>query len=229
MSLAEGVLEDGTRLVSEANYRMRETPGVQIATGRHYGLGLMLDTTHEVMRAGHGGATLGFNGNEGWYRELGFGLVVLTNTRGAAGFTNVVEAKLVSLVLGLPADAVEESLQAAITHRQAELAEAAQRIRVSADIATMRPWLGHFETDTGLDFTVREEAGVLVIDEGTWHSRVGLLHNPTDPLEQFILLDAPLAGVTFSRREEAGTRVLILEAGQSVYRFVQGSAASPAH
>ena len=179
------------------------------------------------MRVGHGGATLGFYGEEGWYRELGFGLVVLTNTRGATGFANLVEMKL--SMLGLPANLAEEALQSAITLRQTELAEAAQRIRVSADAETMRPWLGHFETDTGLDFTVREDAGAFVVDEGTWHSRVGLLRNPTDPLEQFVLLDAPFAGVSFSRREEAGSRVLILEAGQSVYRFVQGSSPSPAH
>ena len=220
MSLREGVLEDGTRLVSEANYRMRETPGVQVSAGRHYGLGLMLDTSHEVLRAGHGGATLGFNGNEGWYRELGIGLVVLTNTRGAENFARLVEAKLTELVLGLEGTA-DARLDAALASRQQELREAAQSTNAAPDLAPLRPWLGHYSADTHLDFTLREDHGVLVIDEGTWHSRVGLAHNPTDPVDAFILLDAPLAGLPFSRREENGQRVLVLDVGQAVYRFVQ--------
>lgn len=228
MSLAEGVLEDGTRLVSEANYRMRETPGVQISTGLHYGLGLVVDTSHEVMRAGHGGATFGFNGSEGWYRELGIGLVVLTNARGAEGLSQLIEAKLTELVLGLEPTA-DANLEAALVSRRQEMSEAAERTNAAPDLAPLRPWLGHYTTDAHLDFTLREDHGTLVLDEGTWNSRVGLAHNPTDPLDQLVLLDAPFAGVSFSRREEAGSRVLILEAGQSVYRFVQGSSPSPAH
>lgn len=220
MSLREGALEDGTRLVSEANYRVRETPGVQISAGRHYGLGLMLDSSHEVVRAGHGGATLGFNGNEGWYRELGIGLVVLTNTRGAEGFSRLVEAKLTELVLGLEGTA-ESRLDAAIANRQQELSEAAHSTDATPDLGPLRPWLGHYVADGQLDFTLREDHGALVMDEGTWHSRIGLVENPSEAMPGFILLEAPLAGIPFTRREESGQRSLVLDVGQSVYRFVQ--------
>lgn len=223
MSLAEGALEDGTRLVSEANYRMRETPGVQMARGRHYGLGLMLESAHDVHRAGHGGATLGFNGNEGWYRELGIGLVVLTNTRGAEGFARLVESKLIELVVGPSEEGstAEARLETAIANHQHELQETTRDTNMSPDVEALRPWLGHYATDADLDFTLREDHGALVMDEGTWHTRVGLTHNPTDPVDGFILLDEPLAGIAFSRREENGTRMLVLDVGQSVYRFVQ--------
>lgn len=79
MELDEGKLPGGATYIGKEALLARRAPQVAIGTDATYGMGLMVDTTHDVTVVHHGGDVFGFHSDMMWLPEHGVGAVVLTN------------------------------------------------------------------------------------------------------------------------------------------------------
>ena len=116
----------------------------------------------------------------------------------------------------------KEEAQGLVAHarktRDEGVAEVKQRVAIPPEEAWLGPLLGEYREASLGRLVVRRSADAVVVDAGEWSSRAGQ-HKKPGGAPELTLLDAPLAGLSFTPETENGRVTLVLPAGQLRYVF----------
>jgi CubicO group peptidase (beta-lactamase class C family) len=218
--ITQGVLPDGTRLVSSANLLARRAPNVSTGEDGEYGMGLETDHAWGVTVVHHGGSMAGFKSDIMLVPDAQVGAVILTNSdTGQLMLRPFMRRLLEVLYDGKPEAAGDVAAQA--VRNQAEIAAERKRLvsppaaEASRDLAALyeNPDLGHI--------TVRRiPGGALVFDFGLWHSLVASRKND-DGTVSFVTIDPTNEGFDFVVSKSAGKRALVIRDGQHAYSYTE--------
>lgn len=220
LEITQGLLPDGTPMVSAENLLARRKPSVPIGEDAYYGMGLMTDATWGVTVVHHGGSLAGFKSDIIAVPAAKVGAVILTNSdEGQALLRPFMRRLLEVLYDGKPIAAA--MVDASAKDNQLELAKERTRLAIppardaAATLANRyaSPELGHI--------AVRREAGKVVFDFGAWSSAVASRKND-DGTVSFVTIDPTNMGFNFVVGAEGGKRTLTIRDGQHKYLYTEG-------
>lgn len=216
LELAEGAL-GGKQLVSRESMLRRRTPQIKIDDNTSYGLGLIVEKDHGVALIHHGGNTIGFTSDLFVLPEHNLGVVLLTNAGGANAFHNAVRRRFLELAFdGKPS--AQSNLTASIERAKQQVKETRALLKTPPDAAWLGKLAGKYSNDDLGSLEVRREGAGYVVDVGEWSCEVAQ-ERDLDATEKLLVIGAPYAGLELVPREEGGTTVLVLDAGQVKYVF----------
>ncbi len=220
LEITQGVLPDGTRLVSAANLLARRKPGVPTGEDAFYGMGLETDAQWGVTVVHHGGSMAGYKSDILLVPDAQVGAVILTNADIGGSLVGPFQRRLLEVLYDGKPEAAASVAAAAIAN-QAEIAKERTRLALppAADAAAaladhyVSPQLGHI--------AVRRSGAKVVFDFGAWSSEVASRRND-DGTTSFVTIDPTNEGFGFvvSRRE--GKRALVIRDGQHEYVYTEG-------
>jgi CubicO group peptidase (beta-lactamase class C family) len=98
MELSLGLLDDGSRYISEAALKSRTEPQVRSGTHTQYGLGLETSTAYGTLMVFHGGRSYGFRGDIVWLPAHGVGMVILMNSNSGNALMDAFPRKVLELL-----------------------------------------------------------------------------------------------------------------------------------
>ena len=220
LELTQGVLPDGTRMVSAQNLLARRKPGVPIGEDAFYGMGLMTDATWGVTVVHHGGSLAGFKSDIMLVPDAQVGAVLLTNADDGENMLRPFMRRLLEVLYdGKPLAA--SMVAASAKDNQLEIAKERTRLVVppAPDAAAaladyyVSPDLGHI--------AVRRAGGKVVFDFGAWKSEVASRKND-DGTTSFVTIDPTNSGFEFVVAPVDGKRGLTIHDGQHQYRYTEG-------
>jgi len=99
--LHHGVAPDGTRVVSEENLAVTQSPEIFIGGRISYGMGWLVDEFHGQPLIWHNGGTLGFSSDISFMPAAGLAGVVLTNRSAGDNFNHAVRDYVFELAFDL--------------------------------------------------------------------------------------------------------------------------------
>ncbi len=164
MQLAVGTTADGEQLISTENLLETQLPGLAMGEGSRYAMGWYVASYNGLPVIMHGGATTGFTADFMFIRDADFGIVVLSNTSGAANFLAAVGAYAAELIYDLDHDSIElyaaahEQTQAIFEQIMAQFPEGQ-----SVDADTVEPYLGDYELSVNL--TLNDEGQLIATSD----------------------------------------------------------------
>ena len=217
VELNNGINAYGKRIISQKNLLKRREPQTKIADKMSYGLGLMMEDDHGVLSVGHGGATMGFITAMFFLPEHNTGLVILTNYRNASLFAGAVSRKFMELLFDgklLAQETVKNNLE----QQSKAFAKNLETIVFEPETAWSKQFVGTYVHPTLGQIVVREIAGGVELDAGTFKSKIGQ-RKETDGTLKLILTQPPFTGLEFLPQEINGSMHLTLEMGQHKYVF----------
>jgi hypothetical protein len=219
LELAQGVLPDGTRLVSAKNLLIRRAPNVSVGEDRSYGLGLITDKSWDAPLIHHGGALAGFQSDFVIAPDASVGAVLLTNADDGEYLLRPFMRRLLEVLYdGRPEAAADVS--AAASRNREEIAAARGGLEFPVPPAIAAILAAHYTSPELGQITVRHDGDDMIFDFGTWDTRVASRHND-DGSTSFITLDPRYDALEFVIVERAGTPALVLSDGQHEYVYVQ--------
>lgn len=217
MELANGVLPNGTRYVSEENLLERRRPQVALGSTGSYGMGLMVDHTWGVPVVHHGGDLTGFHSDMMWLPGQQVGAVILTNANNGVFIRGPLQRRLLEVLFdGRPIAA--GMVASSAKNIQTQVAAERKRLAVPADaseaakLAAMyrNPALGHI--------AVSHAAGKTNFDFGEWQSEVASRKNDDGSLS-FVTISPGVDGFEFVVANDDTGRGLVIRDGQHEYRY----------
>ncbi|MDD5657353.1 MAG: serine hydrolase [Elusimicrobia bacterium] len=217
MELAKGKLQDGTRLVSEANLLERYKPNVIVSENVTYGMGLMVDTQYGVKVVHHGGDLAGYHSDMIWLPEYGAGVVFMTNSDSGVFIRGPLLRKLLEVLFDGKPEA-DEMLKVAAAQRKATIAKERERLVVPAVPGAVAKLAPRYISKALGEVKVLKEGSATVFDTGDWKSTVASRKND-DGTISFITIAPTLAGFEFVVADKEGKRRLITRDAQHEYVF----------
>jgi CubicO group peptidase (beta-lactamase class C family) len=220
LELTQGVLSNGTRMVSAENLLARRKPSVPIGENAFYGMGLMTDATWGVTVVHHGGSLAGYKSDWMAVPDAQVGAVLLTNADTGQDLLRPFMRRLLEVLYdGEPLAA--PMVAAAAKDIQLEIAKERPRLAVppAADAAGaladryVSPDLGHI--------TVTRAGGKVVFDFGAWKSEVASRKND-DGTTSFVTIDPTNEGFNFVVTNTGGKRGFVIRDGQHEYHYTEG-------
>jgi CubicO group peptidase (beta-lactamase class C family) len=220
LEITQGVLPDGTRMVSAQNLLARRKPSVPTGEDAFYGMGLETDATWGVTVVHHGGSMAGYKSDIIAVPDAQVGAVLLTNSDEGGDLLRPFMRRLLEVLYdGKPI--AEAMVTASAKGDRAELAKERTRLVVppAPDALTglakhyVSPDLGHID--------VRRADGKVVFDFGSWSSEVASRKND-DGTTSFLTIDPTNMGFTFVVGTKDGKRSLTIHDGQHEYRYTEG-------
>jgi CubicO group peptidase (beta-lactamase class C family) len=224
LELNRGKLPSGEQLLPEEALLERRKRGIKITDKVSYGLGLFVGEEDGLNVMHHGGNTTGFSADMYFLPQEDVGAVLLTNRYMANLFLAAARRKVFELLFDAPPRA-EKMLAAAL---QAEKEAATGRLaQVKVDAKSVK-WLegivGEYRSSSELgSLSVRWEDGQYRAQFEGLGSALGVEQQP-DGSQVVVLTSPPWNGGTFfpvgvRLRVAEDARVLVLDAGQTLYRF----------
>lgn len=218
MELANGLLPDGKRYVSEEALLARRKPQVAIGEFASYGMGLMVDREWGVDVVHHGGDLFGYHSDMFWIPAANVGGVFLTNGDGWL-VRRAFLRKVVEELYDGHAEADDDAAAAVARHRNA-IAVERKRLTVPAEPAITAKLAKRYRHPTIGDLTVTTDAAGAALDLGGWKSPVATRKNDDGTVS--LVTIAPAADdLAFVIAERDGKRALIVRDLQHEYAFVE--------
>jgi CubicO group peptidase (beta-lactamase class C family) len=219
MELANGMLPDGRRLVSEKNLLQRRTPQVALGEDGSYGMGLIVSRDWGIPVVLHGGSLFGYKSQMFWLPDQGIGGVILTDADSGGALLGPFIRKTLEVAFDGRPEA-EAQVAAAATSRKAALEKERERLVVPADPAEAGKLAARYRNGPlGGVTVVRGGAGV-IFDMGEWRSHVASRKND-DGTISFITVDPCVRGFEFVVGEKDGKRALFVRDAQHEYVFLE--------
>jgi CubicO group peptidase (beta-lactamase class C family) len=219
--LTEGLLPDGTRLVSAKNLLQRRVPNVAMGEDQTYGMGLETNTHWGVAVIHHGGSLAGFKSDILAVPAAGVGAVILTNGQyGSALLKPFMRRLLEVLYDGRPE--AEGDVAASAERIDAEMAKDRERLIVPPSPADTQTLAAHYASPELGTIAVGASRDGITFDFGAWHSCVAARHNDDGTLS-FITIDPGTQGLAFVVGRENGRRILVIRDGQHRYVYTEAS------
>jgi len=223
LELNRGKLSGGEQLLPEEVLLERRNRGIKITDKVSYGLGLFLTEEDGLNVMHHGGNTFGFSADMYFLPQQDLGVVVLTNLRGANLFLAAARRKVFELLFDAPPRA--EKMIAGASQAEKEAASARlTRVKVDADsVKWLEGLLGEYRSTELGSLSVRWKDGQYRARFESFDSGLGVEQQP-DGSRVVVLTSPPWNGGAIAaggaRLQVAeDRRVLVLDAGQILYRF----------
>jgi CubicO group peptidase (beta-lactamase class C family) len=217
MELANGVLPDGTRYVSEQNLLERRRPQVALGSTGSYGMGLMVDHTWGVPVVHHGGDLTGFHSDMMWLPEQQVGAVILTNADNGVFIRGPLQRRLLEVLFdGRPIAAA--SVAASAKNVKAQVVAERKRLVVPADSSEAAK-LGAMYRNASLGrVAVSRADGKTSFDFGAWQSEVASRKNDDGSLS-FVTISPGEDGLDFVVTSGDKGPGLVIRDGQHEYHY----------
>jgi CubicO group peptidase (beta-lactamase class C family) len=217
MELANGVLPDGTRYVSEQALLERRQPQVALGSTGSYGMGLIVDHTWGVPVVHHGGDLTGFHSDMMWLPEQGVGAVILTNADNGAYIRGPLQRRLLEVLFdGRPIAA--NSVASAVRSVKADVAAERKRLTVPADETEAAKLAAKYQNAALGHVTVMRAEGKTSFDFGAWQSEVASRKNDDGSLS-FETISPGEEGIEFVVANDDKGQGLVLRDGQHEYHY----------
>jgi len=217
MELADGVLPDGKRYVSQQALLERRKPNVPLGTTATYGMGLMVDHTWGVPVVHHGGDLAGFHSDMLWLPEQDVGAVILTNADAGVFIRGPFQRRLLELLFdGKPL--AQSDIDAGVKRLKAQIAAERKRLTVPADPAQAAKLAGSYRNANVGSIQVDRSGKNTVFNFGAWHSDVASRKND-DGTISFVTISPGADGLEFVVAGDAGNRKLVLRDDQHEYTY----------
>jgi CubicO group peptidase (beta-lactamase class C family) len=218
MELNDGIMENGTRLVSTDALLERRIKGVKVDRDTRYGLGLFVEDYRGIEVIHHGGNTFGFTSDMLFVPDAGLGLVVLCNAGSTNSFRKAVRSRIFEMMFG-DDPLAEKILDFGKTERVEGIARFRSRISVEEQkTAWLREWIGRYHNRDLGTIEFRSADDRVVLDSEGWTAGVGV-HTESNGEKSIVVLDPPNIGLTFTTPDHGGDRRLLFDAGQVKYEF----------
>ncbi len=207
----------GVQVASEANVVRRREPQVKMSSDTGYGMGLASGLVKGVPFVEHNGATFGHRSAFTYLPDQGVGLTVLANGPGPLG--SLVKARLLELLFDGKPEA-EAALAFVVAEEKKAVGQFKEGLAEPEPKEVVQTLLGRYHQAALGDVTLEEKGGALWFDAGEWKSRVAFQKHAGGS-KNLVLLDAPVAGLAFERREQNGKPALYLSFQQHEYLFTR--------
>jgi CubicO group peptidase (beta-lactamase class C family) len=219
MELANGVLPDGSRYVSEQNLLERRRPQVALGSTGSYGMGLMVDHTWGVPVVHHGGDLTGFHSDMIWLPEQQVGAVILTNADNGVFIRGPLQRRLLEVLFdGRPIAAA--TVTASAKNVKAQVVAERKRLVVPADSSESAK-LGPMYRNASLGHVAVSRAdGKTSFDFGAWRSEVASRKNDDGSLS-FVTISPGEDGLDFVVANGDKGPGLVIRDGQHEYRYAE--------
>jgi CubicO group peptidase (beta-lactamase class C family) len=216
--LTEGLLPDGTRLLSAENLLARRIRGAPMGEQQWYGMGLSEDATWGVSVIGHGGGLPGFLSD--WFAipSAQVGAVVLTNSSAGGMLLRPFLRRLLEVLYDGEPEAVASIAAAA---EQAQTQRAAERapLAIPADPAAVAGLASAYANPDLGPLTIERAAGGAVhFRTRAWTSEVASRRND-DGTVSLVTIDPAIGGFGFLVGARDGKPTLTARDGQHVYEY----------
>jgi CubicO group peptidase (beta-lactamase class C family) len=219
LELANGIAEDGARIVAETPLLERRAPGVRIDRHTRYGLGLMVEDRRGMQVIGHGGSIRGFVSDLLFVPNEGSGLIVLTNSACGHEFIRVVRAKLFEMLFGDDAEA-ERTMDHFATQRVEQAARFRVKVAVGVpDTSWLAEWCGRYRNADLGSLEVRRRDNRYFAASESWTLEVGVCAQ-SDGGRTIIVVEPPFIGLQWTPRKVGKKRALVLNDSQETYEFL---------
>jgi CubicO group peptidase (beta-lactamase class C family) len=218
MEIANGLLPDGTRYVSEESLLKRREVQVRVSEESWYGMGLFIENVKGLRVISHGGSMMGYKSNFFFVPETGLGGVILTNADTGYSAAEAFTRRVLEIVYDGTPEA-EEDLEASMRSTY-------ERIRAEQKDWTMPPaaeavsrLADSYHSPVLGDITISRTGQDVVFQFGGWKSRVASKSNPDETIS-FITVDPGARGFDFTAPKTEGRyQQLTLRDAQHVYPF----------
>lgn len=217
--LRQGLLPDGTRLISAANVVARRARGVPIGEDRWYGMGLMENSSRGVAVIHHGGDLFGYHSEMFAIPSAGVGAVVLTNGDNGPAMRGAFLRRLLELMYDGQPEAVAD---VAVGAQRIEAERVADRKKLVVPVAAadrVSLAANYVSPDLG-PLAVERDGAQLRFRAIAFTSDVATRRNDDGSLS-YITVDPALIGLDFQPGVKDGKRILTTRDGQHVYVFTE--------
>jgi CubicO group peptidase (beta-lactamase class C family) len=220
LELTQGVLPDGTRMVSAENLLARRKPSVPTGEDSFYGMGLETDATWGVTVVHHGGSMAGYKSDWLAIPDAGVGAVLLTNADDGGDMLRPFMRRLLEILYdGKPIAA--SMVASAAKDNQVEIAKERTRLAVPAAPDAAATLAARYDSPDLGRIVVRREGAKVTFDFGAWKSEVASRKND-DGTTSFVTIDPTNNGFNFVVTDVAGKRGLVIRDGQHKYQYTEG-------
>ena len=220
LEITQGVLPDGTRMVSTENLLARRKPGVSTGEDTFYGMGLETDASWGLTVVHHGGSLAGYKSDIMLVPDAQVGAVLLTNSDTGQDMLRPFMRRLLEVLYdGKPIAA--PMVAASAKGIQVEIAKERTRLAVPAAPDAAAGLAGRYMSPELGQIIVRREGATVVFDFGAWKSEVASRKND-DGTTSFVNIDPTNDGFNFVVDTHDGKRGLIIHDGQHEYRYTEG-------
>ena len=219
LELSQGVLPDGTRLVSAQNLLERRRAGVPVGEDATYGMGLETDRAWGVPVVHHGGSMSGFKSDLIIVPDADIGAVLLTNSDQGQLMLRPFMRRLLEVIYDGKPEAVEDVAARARREAAEDAEERKHLVAPAAHVESAKLAHAYRSPELG-DLAVRSDKGETVFDLGEWKTPVASRRND-DGTVSFVSTGYGLIGFEFVVGERGGKRVLLVRDGQHEYVFTE--------
>ncbi len=225
LELGKGRMPDGRQIVSAKNLLERRKPRIRILSQRYYGLGLMLSKEYGLTLVHHGGNNLGYTTGMFFYPDLDIGVIIQCNKGSANILTKLTRRRLIELLFDAKPKAAR-LLAWAVKEDKAEQAAFLERIDLRPNAQWLSRVSGRYVNDQLGPITITASNGEGWLDAGEWRARIAMKKGRAKVA--WLVIGAPLTGLSFQPGMTQGKKTLTLSLGQERYLFVEKSPNSPA-
>ena len=215
MELAEGKTPDGKQYISKEALLARRDKQVAIGKTGSYGMGLFVDTEHDVTVVHHGGDMIGFHSDMMWLPEHGIGAVVLTNGDLGNAIRDQFRRRLLEVLFDGKPEAADNIAQVKKRFDQ-DLEVAKKQLTIPPDAAAVGKLAASYTSPALGKLDVIKKGTTVTFDFGEFKSDIATKKNP-DGTITFVTITPSLTGLELVPGADGKT--LVLHDAQLDYTF----------
>lgn len=217
MELANGLLPDGTRYISESALLARRETQVTIGKDETYGMGLSVDRMYGTPIVHHGGSMIGFKSDMMWLPEHGVGAVILTNADAGGLLQSRFRRKLLEVLFDGNAEADGDlEARAKAKHEHARADRKLLTIPpVKEEVAKLA---AKYKSPALGELRVVKNGDAVTFDFGEWKSAIATRKEP-DGTTTFVTISPGVDDFAFVPSTANGKPTLVLRDAQHEYAF----------
>lgn len=216
--LSQGVLPNGTRMVSAENLLRRRERGVRTGESAYYGMGLETELISGIQVVHHGGSMAGYKSDIVIVPGANIGAVILTNSDSGRAMLRPFMRRIVELIYDGEQTAARDI---AFRARQIDTQRGAAvaRLSIPADpAAAARLARRYTSSELGHIDVTRSAGAPLIFDFGSFSSRMATQRNQDGTLA-FVSIDPAVDGLEFTVRPGEPHDTLVVRDAQHEYVY----------
>lgn len=195
MELANGLLPDGSRYISDEALLERRQVQVRVSEEAWYGIGLFIEDIKGIRVFSHGGSLIGYKSDFFFVPEVGLGGVILTNADTGYGVATAIKRRVLEVCFDGNPEA-EEDLMAGIRSNEEYYRGTQKDWTVPPEPEPVEQLASKYRSSALGDIQISHEGEEVIFRFEGWKSRVATKHNP-DGTISFVTIDPGIQGFEF--------------------------------